>query len=201
MKPNLFSSIAFISILVSAVLVIALHVLVPEYNPMTRAMSNYSNSRYGWMMVAAFLGFALSQFALVTAFRQIALSKWQRFGVWLLAASGVCVLIAGIFPTDNTPDDTCVTTIGEIHAVAGHLLSPFMVGAMLGLSGKIDATDSHREMQRAAFMIAVITAIMFIALVSVNSLGLQIGGIGQRIFIALVCAWLTLTSLRFTLPR
>ena len=47
-----------------AVAVVALHVLRPEYDPVSRVTSNYAVGPYGYLMTATFFAFAAALFVL-----------------------------------------------------------------------------------------------------------------------------------------
>ncbi|MBI4788717.1 MAG: DUF998 domain-containing protein [Chloroflexi bacterium] len=190
------ASVALGGILLALILVAALHLLSPEFSPMRRAMSDYVHSRYGLLMTAAFAGLGSSLLALAEAFRQIASSALQSSGGLLLATAGTATLLAGIFPIDNTPDGRFNTARGAAHAAAGFALSPLLVGAMLMLSAPWNRIGDNDLLQAIALGSAAVNAGAFAALLIVNGIRVPIGGIGQRVFMALVCIWLLLTSFR-----
>lgn len=188
--------VALGGVLLSALMVAALHVLCPELNPFVRAMSDYVHSRYGALMTVAFAGLGSSLFALAEATRQIASSALQYSGGILLAFAGAAILLAGIFPIDDTPDGRFNTARGAVHAVAGYVLSPLLVGAMLCLSAPWNRIGDDLRLQAVILGSAAVNALAFVALWTANHNRLPIGGIGQRLFMALVCGWLLLTSIR-----
>ncbi len=191
--------VALGGVLLAFILVAVLHLLSPEFSPIKRAMSDYAHSRYGWLMRIAFAGLGTSLFMLAEAFRRIALSTPQFSGGILLAVAGTATLIAGLFPIDNTPDGRFNTTKGAVHAAAGFLLSPMLVGAMLCLSAPWNRTGDTSLLQVLALGFAAMNTAAFVTLLVANSIRLPIGGLGQRIFMSLVCVWLLLTSLRLLL--
>ena len=48
-------------------LLAALHVLSPEFDPSFRVVSEYANGRYGWVLSLMFVAWALSSWALAIA--------------------------------------------------------------------------------------------------------------------------------------
>ncbi len=198
----LLALVAVSGILLSAGLTLALHILQPEFDPITRAMSDYVHSPHGWLMIVAFVVLGLSLISLAGAFRYVASSTLQEIGVILLAAAGVCLVIAGIFPIDNTPDGSFNTVPGAIHAVAGHLLSPLVVAAMLLLSGPLNQPGDSSELQGVALALAILNTIAFVMLLFVNLIvHLPFGGLGQRVFMGLVCCWLVLSAIRLFVAK
>lgn len=144
-------------------------------------MSDYATGRFGFLMASAIIAFGASVLCLARALPH----QTSRASVALLNVAGIAYLVAGIFPTDALPDDTVISFAGAVHFVAGYLSSPLIVSAAILLT---------RE--RRAFVFALILWAMLIALVIVNALYLQIGGIGQRIFLMLVVGWVVETARR-----
>ncbi len=197
-----FALVALGAALVTPVPVIALHIASPEINPVTRGMSSYVNGRYGVLMIATFLLFTLSLFALAVASHRSASTTRQQLGGMLLATAGLCTLTAGIFPTDNTTDGSFNTVPGAIHAGAAYLLSPLMVSAILCLSGSSQETDDRRRVQRMTRALGILSTAAFVGLLVVNTIAhWPVGGIAQRIFMGLVCGWLALMSVGLVLSQ
>ena len=195
-RPSALSGIALSGVLVSGVAVLALHVLSPEFDPFTRAMSDYVHGRYGALLVAALWAMAVGLGALSEACRCIVTLPRERVGVWLLAGAGTCVLIASLFPIDDTPDGHFTTAIGAVHAVSSFVMSPLLVGAILCLLGSFGPSD-HRRLESIDTAFGVLAVAAFVILLAINLLfHLPIGGLGQRVFMGLVSAWLTVASLR-----
>jgi len=165
----------------ACLLVLLLHFLAPEFNPLTRPMSDYATGRFGFLMAGAIATFGVSVLCLARALANHA----PRTSVALLNVAGVAYLVAGIFPTDALPDETVISFAGAVHFIAGYLSSPLIVSAAILLT---------RE--RRAFAFALVLWATLIALVVVNALHLQIGGIGQRIFMTLVVGWVVETARR-----
>lgn len=188
--------VALSGISLALLLMVALHRLSREFNPITRAMSDYVHSRHRWLMVGAFGGLGASLLALAEAFRHASLSAQEYAGGMLLGTAGAATLLAGLFPIDNTPDGRFTTARGAVHAAAGYALSPLLVGAMLCLSTPWSRPGDSAVLQTIALGSAAVNAVAFAMLLLVNSMRLPIGGIGQRVFMALVCVWLVLTSIR-----
>ncbi len=183
-------------VLLACLLVAALHVLSPEFDPITRAMSDYVHSRCGLLMTAAFAGLASGLIALAAAVWPPTSSSYPSAGAVLLAAAGAATLVAGLFPIDNTPDGRYTTTRGAVHAVSGFMLSPLLVIGMLCLSGPWNWTGDNSLLQSTTQGLAGLNASTFAALVIVNAIRWSIGGLGQRVFMGVTCLWLLLTSIR-----
>jgi hypothetical protein len=182
-------------VFLSTALLAVLHIASPEFNPITRAMSDYVNGRFGFVLTAALLSMGASLLVLGRALRAVVNSGRGRFSAASLAVAGSCVLIAGVFPIDNTPDGRFTTAIGAVHAAAGFTFSPAIVLAMLSLPGAHAEQADREQPNRLARLLAVLSALAFVALLLVNLiLPLTIGGVGQRVLMGLVSAWLVTVS-------
>lgn len=94
------ASIAIVGISYFLTAVIALHFLRPDYDPVSRFVSEYAVGSYGFLMTSAFFGLSLGSLALVIGLYQgVSRSARSWIGLILLGIWGVAILIAGIFPT------------------------------------------------------------------------------------------------------
>jgi hypothetical membrane protein len=127
--------VAIAGVIYFVVAVVVLHILRPDYDPARRVISNYAVGPYGFLMTIAFLAPAMSQFGLALGlYRGMAIGSRSRIGMMLLGIAGLGDLLSAIFPTDVTPNDTPVTTIGVIHILAGVIGFLCLLVAMFLLS-------------------------------------------------------------------
>jgi hypothetical protein len=86
---------------VSAIALVALHFLSPEFHPSWRMVSEYANGRHRWVLTVVFLTWALSSFALVIAL-QPSIGGWAgAAGLVLLALAGVGEAMGGFFDINH----------------------------------------------------------------------------------------------------
>jgi hypothetical protein len=116
------------------VLLAALHLIKPELDPSWHFISEYAIGDYGWMMVLAFLSFALGYVALFVAIRTQTRTIVGKIGLVLLLVSAVGLTIAAIFTTDPiTVSENAVTTEGTLHNSGGTLgLAMPFAAALIG---------------------------------------------------------------------
>lgn len=74
--------------LVSALALVALHVLNPQLHPSWRMVSEYANGNHRWVLIVVFLTWALGSFALAVALQ-------PSISGWLGAAGLVFLILAG----------------------------------------------------------------------------------------------------------
>jgi hypothetical membrane protein len=158
-------------------------------------MSNYAVGPYGLMMTSALLVLGLGVSALALGlYRDMRPTGRSLVGLKLLGGAAAGMILAGIFPTDAAPHNTLITTIGVIHYVASFVFSPCLVAAALLLSGQFQRDERWQGLQRPIYVLALVTWASFIALVVLNIVHPAVGGIAQRIFLALALGWLILTA-------
>ena len=188
----LFTSIVIGSVIYSLAAVVALHCLNTGYDAISQPLSYHAVGAYGWLMASALGAFAVS--ALTLAFNlERGAARVSRAGIAFLFGAGACLVIASIFPTDVTANNLPITVAGAIHVAASYLASPCLVAAALLLSRRFD--DARRR-DAARFALALASWASLVVLVIVNHLDLHVGGIGQRVFLALIALWLLLTAFR-----
>ena len=116
MKPA--ATISFIFISLFTLLIVILHFLRPDINPVSRPTSEYAVGKYGWVMSAAFISMNIATFSLLYALSKT-ISKPARstVGMILLIIWGTGVLVALSFPIDLKGTEQ--TTHGLVHRING----------------------------------------------------------------------------------
>jgi Protein of unknown function (DUF998) len=122
-----------VSVGLFVVLVGALHILRPETNPMTRAVSYYALGSYGFLMSIAFLLSGLAGIALTGGlFHASAKGHRSTTGLILLGIWSVTLALLALFPLDAPG---APITIGAIHGILG--MDVFLVAAALLVSRRL----------------------------------------------------------------
>lgn len=87
-----------IALSMAAVLALAaLHLLSPEFDPSWRAVSEYANGQYGWVLSLMFISWGVSSWALAFAIRSQVKTTAGKIGVAFLFAAGVGEAMASVF--------------------------------------------------------------------------------------------------------
>lgn len=73
----------------SALCLVALHVLSPEFEVSWRMVSEYANGKYGWLLTAVFMTWAVASWALAVAL-------WPLWATWLGRVGLACLILAGV---------------------------------------------------------------------------------------------------------
>ena len=174
---------------VAWLVVIILHFLRPEYNPVNHAVSNYAVGPYGYLMTFAFYALALSLLALAFGLiRSLIFINQARVAVLLLCLASIGMVVMGIFPGDVHALHPPATISGVIHwTAAGISFLSIMIAAFL-LSSSFKTDERWQAFERPCFELALA---MVGALLLYGELAL-VGwiGIGQRVYIAVCLLWL-----------
>jgi hypothetical protein len=79
-----------------------LHILSPEFDASWRMVSEYANGRYGWVLAAFFLCWALSTWLLAYALVPMAGNWLTRGGIVLLVIAGLGEAMAATFDINHS---------------------------------------------------------------------------------------------------
>lgn len=182
---------SFFCILIFVVLVIALHVLRPQMNPLSHTISEYALGPFGFLMTIAFIARGLAELFLVTGLILGTMRSSQSWtGLALLALATVCSFLVAIFP-------------GNLHNI--RILLIHSVSALLGFSSLAIAALvwSHRFRKEPRWHSSALTSLilgllMLLSLVSsvVSPSGLQ--GLTERVLEVFIIFWLCFMAWRLS---
>jgi hypothetical membrane protein len=171
--------------------------LDPNYNMASHAISELAVGPNGWLMTANFFIFGLAIIAFaIGLFRSLPRGSWV--GSTLLVICGVGMVASGIFPTDlpGTPE----TDTGNLH----NLL--FLVIFLALIVSYIFSALSFRKiahwrglMWATAGMPVIVFGLLFLLIGFSSDIGdplYAIGGLIQRLLIAVAFGWMTVTGWR-----
>lgn len=175
----------------STAVVVLLHLLRPDLDPVQRRLSEYAVGRFGWLMTTAFVLFGAGLFALGRAVRSAgALTPTMRLVRVLLIIAGIGMTLSGIFETQLGPPVVQWREI--VHSQASALAFVALVA-----SAVLTATAARTAMDWGPFRRAadVITALATgSAVVSPMTHDGPWAGLVQRSsYVAVVC-WLLLAT-------
>ncbi len=119
----IWAYVSLITTLIFLLLLILLHFIKSDINPMWHMVSEYGIGRYGWIMQAAFFCLAFSCVSITAAVWLQTPTISGKIGLALMLVTAIGLIIAGFNVTDpiNTPK-TEMTAQGHMHALG------FMIG-------------------------------------------------------------------------
>lgn len=148
------ASVAFAGAASTILLLAALHVLSPEYDPRWRMLSEYANGHYGWVLSLLFVCWAVSGWALAVAIGSQVQTRAGRIGLVLLVVSGVGEAGAALFDLNN-----------PLHDVAGALGIPCLPVAVVLISAPLGRIRPWSAARRALLLAANLTWVSLALLV------------------------------------
>jgi hypothetical protein len=95
--------IAIAATAISALALLVLHIVSPEYQPSWRMVSEYGNGRHAWLLTTMFVAWAAAYWAIAAAVWPIATSWPGRIGSILLILAGIGALMGGLFDVNHHP--------------------------------------------------------------------------------------------------
>ena len=158
--------------------VVPLQLLQPGYEPVNQLMSELALGPYGWAMVFAFSGLALSVFGVQAAIGAFGASRSLRV---LLAAAAFFFLAAGVFPLGAT---------SEIHIAA--IATAFVLSV---LAMYLYPTNAGSAADAAPRVLSWSLAAGIAVCVTLGHSVLPMG-IGQRLATVFLLVWLAVLGWR-----
>jgi hypothetical protein len=177
------------------VLLAALHVLSPEFDPAWRMVSEYALGNYGWVLALMFLAWALSCVTLFLAINSHIRTIGGKIGLGFLLAAAVGMSMAAIFDVRH-----------NLHGLAAMIGMPSLPVAALLTSLSLARTPAWSPARRSLLWTANLTWISLVVMFAAVFIGLsQSGGeFGSqvqagwpnRFLVVAYCVWLITTAWR-----
>jgi Protein of unknown function (DUF998) len=201
------ANISFAAASIFLVLLAALHVVKPEFDPSWRFVSEYAIGRYGWIMVVAFLSLALSCLATVIAINSQIANIGGKIGLVLLVLVAASLVAAGIFVADPiTATKDQLTTHGSLHGLAAMIGIPGLPIAAVLISRSLVRNQAWSSARRLLLWTAHLTwisvlmmfASMFVMLRQTQGkFGPEVLiGWPNRVVVLAYCIWLMVVAWR-----
>jgi hypothetical protein len=167
--------------------VAVLHVLRPDYDPISRTISEYANGAYGFLMTSSFVMLGLGSGALVLALARDgwASSGRSRIGIAFFTLWSVGVLVLSIFPTDRY--GIPVSRNGIIHSFVALIAFVCLVLASVLLSLRFRHHVQWLSVARPSLTLAILIGISLVVFL-VSPAAFK--GITERVLILVVLVWL-----------
>jgi hypothetical protein len=163
-------------------IVAAEHALTPSLDPGPHQISEYVHAPTGGLMVAALLVWAVS---LAATAGVVWLAGRSAAVAGLLGLASVAILVTACFATQTSagelPPGVHLTTTGRLHNLGSGVAS---VALLLGALAAI--ADGGRRGRRTT---ATLVAVAVLGSTVLLAVGRDVGGIRQRMVVAVACVW------------
>lgn len=189
------ATITIVGAIYFAGIIVALHFVRADYDPVAVTTSHYAVGPYGFLMTSAFFSMSLASLALVVGL-YLAMSPQtrSRFGLGLMAMWGLGVLVAMVFPID--PEGAPQTISGTIHRVNGPIAFLSVTAGTILVSLRSRQDERWRPISWPALALSVVMLAAFVG----TFLSLQtesgLGGLTHRIQLAALVTWMLLMAVR-----
>jgi Protein of unknown function (DUF998) len=189
------ATVAQVGVASFALIIVALHFLRPDLNPISRPTSEYAVGPYNFLMTSAFFSMSVASLALVVALYQgVPPAARSRAGLVLLGAWAVGVLIAMIFPMDA--EGAPQTISGAIHQTDGPPTFLSLTIGMILVSWRFKHSEKWRPLYRPALVLSVVFLAAFLGTFLSFVTGTGLLGLAQRIALATAVIWMILVAAR-----
>jgi hypothetical membrane protein len=174
----------------TAVTIALLHVLRPDLDPFDKAISEYVNGPYGFLMTVTFFSQSLGSLALAAILMREGRGQRRiRIGGALFIIAAVGGVVAGVFPADPASPYSR-TTSGAIHMAAGLARFLALSFALPLLSSALAKHPHFEKVAKVLTLFGVLFVVTFLVSVVVLA-NVDLFGIGQRTFIAVLLIWMS----------
>jgi hypothetical protein len=193
-KMKRLTTLALISISYFVVVIVVLHFLRPDVNPVNRPTSEYAVGPYGFLMTTAFFSMSVASLSLVIGlYKGMSLPAQSRIGLILLGIWGVGVLVAMSFPIN--PKGTEITITGIIHRINGPLTFLSLTVGTILVSGSFRRDENWRPLYRSALTLSLVMLVTFITTVLSVATKSGFEGLCQRVVLIVFATWFILTTM------
>lgn len=194
-RASRFSTLSSAGVILFSVIVVALHLLRPDLNPISRPTSAYAVGPYSFLMTSAFFSMGLASLALVVGlFQGVPHAALSRTGLAFLGMWSLGVLIAMLFPMD--PEGVPQTISGTIHQAAGPFTFLSLTIGITLVSRRFKHDEVWYPFHRTALVLSMIMLVTFTATFLSFIIGTELFGLFQRIALATAVVWMLLTAAR-----
>jgi hypothetical protein len=167
------------------VLLLALHVIEPQFAPSWRMVSEYETGNYGWVMQLAFLCLSLSCVALFLAIRSALLTRGGKIGLGFLLASAFGIALAAFFTADPITAPPGAGTIhGMLHGIAAIIGLPTLPIAALLTTRSLLRNPAWERAKRGLLITAHATWVSLAVMIALVAVQLpHAGGFGPTVWV------------------
>ena len=193
--PTLCATGATVCFSYSALALLLLHFLRPDYAPSHRMISDYAVGEYGWVMTTWFLAMSGGLLMLLLGLiRSGPASGAARLGALLLSVASIGLIVSAAFPTDL--EGMPSTPTGDIHTISFLVNVASIIFATTLWSASFWGNPRWRNYRRTAVALVVLIWLAFVLqFLTMQRHGAPFG-LANRLFVVLIFAWLLATSTR-----
>ncbi len=189
---RLWSSIAIAGFLQFILIIVLLHIICPEFDPLTRFMSEYALSEYGWLLTIALIGMIISCVCLtIILYHAYTPPLRSQTGIICIGVAGIASILT-LFPVDLYAK--AITMSGHLHNFGGLVANLALLVGMLAISLRLEGYGQLQSFYNALYILAFLAPIFFLSIIAAFNGGLGFVGLAQRLFVLIILSWLIIIS-------
>lgn len=182
------------SFALSALCVLLLHILKPDFNIKTRNLSEYANGDFGILMILAFILFAFGLLGMAFySYRTITEDRLRVIFSFLFVVSAFSSVIMGLFPV--TLHGTPSNTSSVIHMQTAPIFLLSVISSMTLFTFRLQKEKDGGQAKRIQVFLAITTWSSLILTLLVYGNADHQGWV-QRIFATSLWVWIMYTSVQ-----
>jgi hypothetical protein len=205
-SSRFFGSCVVAGAILVLILVVALHLLRPDYNPLRNFLSEYAVGPFGFLLTAAVYVLAATFLMLLVGLRlsvrpsAILTASCVLLGVVIISLCGVAVFPIHfvVIPLDGSPPNraavlAALTWTDIIHGLSSALFFASFFAVSLTLPSAYKRDEKWRSFSHPALFLGFLFLAFFVGLVLAP---FYLRGLAQRGMGFVILIWLLLTGLR-----
>lgn len=178
----------------SAFMILILHLLQPEFNPLMNAISEFVFGKYGYLMTTVFYAQGLGSICVgIIAWKIDFRKKRAKVSSVFFVVSALGAFIAGLYDADPI-SQTELTKAGMIHAAGGLMRFLSLCLAVPLLSSVVKGHHHWKNRNKPLRLLSALYIIGFIGSIMILAPS-NLFGLGQRFFISILLLWMVFFSL------
>ena len=201
-SSSFFGSCVVAGALLFLITMVTLHLLRPDYNPLSRFLCEYAVGPFGFLGTAALYVLAATFLMLLAGLRlSVHPSGFLTASCVLLGVTVISLCVCAVFPTDLMPPDgsrptfsrASFTREGITHGVSAFLANASLIAVIFTLPSAYKLDEKWRSFSHTALLLGYLILALFVVLILVP---FKLKGLVQRGMVLVVLTWLLLTGLR-----
>jgi hypothetical protein len=182
-------TLAVVALAVAGVAAVVLDAVAPGAGPLVQPLSSFAHTDYAWLWRLSVGAGSAGVLLLAFALRPPAASRWFRA---LLAAAGVGLAVAGVFPTDLWfPWERPPTPTGAVHVAGVLLVVAAFAAAMLLRTGGAPGTTvpASRRGCALAYVAVLIGSVTYVMAIAAAGRPPLLIGLCERLLLGSALVW------------
>jgi hypothetical protein len=197
-RNHVFAAAGAVGAVYLAATLALMHLIQPELDPITRFVSEYAHGRLGWLITIGYTVAGAGTLALAWSLRGILPGRRGLSSAAFAALFGVTIIATGLTRIDvAVAQGVVVSTVsGQVHELAGYVAILGLFPAAFLIAGAFRRDPALAGAALAARQFAVGLVVAFV--LAVFSQGLELLGVGQRLFLGTWLAWLVFVGVQLS---